>query len=236
MVSQLLFGETFEIMGTKGSWSYIRSHFDDYEGWITTKMIAPLREDELNEYKSAKKVYVKEPVWRIMEMEAHLPVFYLAGGSTLLEQDGQLIFGSSTLGLDSNAALHRQEDKADIIGTALKFLNTPYLWGGRTVFGIDCSGYTQIVYKMNGMVLPRDASQQAELGKTIQSVEETHPGDLAFFENDKGSITHTGIILENVRIIHSSGKVHIDKIDKQGIYNVEKQEYSHKLAKIKRFF
>lgn len=235
MVSQLLFGETVEVQKTKGSWSFIRTHFDDYSGWITTKMLTPLSEEQLKKYQSDQKVYLKEAACRVLVNEISLPVTYLAGGSTLLERDNQLILGDHVLGLDHNAVLHRQGDKVDIVGTALKFLNSPYLWGGRTAFGIDCSGFTQVVFKMNGLVLPRDAHQQAALGKIVHAVNEAHPGDLAFFENDKGRITHTGIILENSGIIHSSGKVHIDRIDEQGIFNVERQEYSHKLTRIKRF-
>ena len=235
MVSQLLFGETVEILGTKGSWSHVRTHFDNYKGWVTSKMLTQISEEDLNAYQAAQKVYLNEPVCKVSVADANLPVTYMAGGSTLLEKDNRLILGDHTLGIDHAATLHRNGDKVDIIGTALKFLNTPYLWGGRTVFGIDCSGFTQLVFKMNGMVLPRDAYQQADLGTLVHSVEDAQPGDLAFFELSKGKIIHTGIILPNREIIHSSGNVHIDRVDNQGIFNVQKQEHTHKLNRIKRF-
>ena len=234
MVSQLIFGETVEILGTKDKWSHVRTHFDNYKGWVTSKMLSVLDEEEFNNYQSGSKVYLKEAVCMVSRTETRLPVSYLAGGSTLVEENNQLILGHHILGFDHEAALFRPGSEIDITGTALKFLNAPYLWGGRTIFGIDCSGFTQIVYKMNGFILPRDAHQQAELGTTVQSVGEAKPGDLAFFENEKGQITHTGIILKNAEIIHSSGKVHIDKLDQRGIFNLEANEYSHKLRIIKR--
>jgi gamma-D-glutamyl-L-lysine dipeptidyl-peptidase len=235
MVNQVLFGETVEILKTKGSWSHIRCDLDDYQGWITSKMLVQFDHESLNKYQNASKVYLKEPVCRVSLVENKLPVSYLAGGSTLLEENNQLILGNHMLGFDHGAALHRHGTEIDITGVALKFLNAPYLWGGRTIFGIDCSGFTQIVFKMNGMILPRDAHQQAAMGKTIHLVEDAKPGDLAFFDTENGRIIHTGIILENNEIIHSSGKVHIDKIDNQGILNVVTNDYSHKLRVIKRF-
>lgn len=233
MVTQLLFGETVDVLENSGSWSFIHTHFDNYKGWVTSKMLTKLSENEYDIYISSTKVYLKEVICRISAAD---PAFgmYLAGGSTLYEKDNQLITGHRTLVLDHNTKLYRLGDVVDIVETAYKFLNVPYLWGGRSALGIDCSGFTQIVFKMNGLVLPRDAYQQAEMGKTIHSVEHTKPGDLAFFENDKGRITHTGIVLENNEIIHASGKVRIDKLDQQGIFNVDFQEYSHKLSNIKR--
>ena len=137
MVSQLLFGETLEILRSKGPWSQIKAHFDDYKGWITTKMYKPLDEEGFKSYQSANKIYLKEPVCMISLTETKLSVSYLAGGSTLLEENNQVVLGNHILGLDHNAKLHRPDSKVDIMGTALRFLNTPYMWGGRTIFGID---------------------------------------------------------------------------------------------------
>jgi cell wall-associated NlpC family hydrolase len=121
-----------------------------------------------------------------------------------------------------------------IIEAALKYFNAPYLWGGRTPYGIDCSGFTQIVYKLNGIVIPRDASQQVLIGDPLTFVEEAQPGDLAFFDNEDGRITHVGIIWDRHKIIHASGKVRIDNVDHQGIFNVDTKRYTHKLRVIKR--
>ena len=119
---------------------------------------------------------------------------------------------------------------------AFKFLNTSYLWGGKSVFGIDCSGFTQMTYKFLNVPLPRDAWQQAEKGTVINFLQEAHCGDLAFFDSEAGNIIHVGILLNEHEIIHSSGKVRIDKIDTQGILNLESKQRTHKLRIIKRYF
>ena len=108
------------------------------------------------------------------------------------------------------------------------------MWGGRSFFGIDCSGFTQIAFKLNGFKLPRDASQQALIGTPLSFVEEAQAGDLAFFDNEEGKIIHVGIILEDAKIIHASGKVRVDKLDHYGIFNVDSKRYSHHLRVIKR--
>ena len=122
-----------------------------------------------------------------------------------------------------------------LIVTALFFQNAPYLWGGRTLFGIDCSGFSQIVFKLNGIKLNRDAWQQAEQGAVVDFLPEAKSGDLAFFDNAEGRIIHVGIMLGTNKIIHASGKVRVDTIDNQGIYNAEMGRYTHKLRIIKRF-
>src|SRR5690606_32644982 len=124
--------------------------------------------------------------------------------------------------------------KRFLIETALLYLNTPYLWGGKTPFGIDCSGFTQMVYKLNGYKLLRDASQQATQGEALSFIEESEPGDLAFFDNHEGIITHVGIIMEDNYIIHAHGKVRIDRLDHSGIFNYDTRSHTHRLRVIKR--
>ena len=123
--------------------------------------------------------------------------------------------------------------KEKIVENALMFLSSPYLWGGRSPLGVDCSGFSQIVYRLQGIDLPRDAYQQAKVGTTLSFVEESEPGDLAFFDNQEGVITHVGIILKDNHIIHASGKVRIDRMDQQGIFNSELGIHTHKLRLIK---
>jgi cell wall-associated NlpC family hydrolase len=125
-------------------------------------------------------------------------------------------------------------NKSNIVATAFLYLNAPYLWGGKTPFGVDCSGFTQMVYKLNGINLNRDASQQATQGEALSFIEESEPGDLAFFDNAEGEIIHVGIIMENNYIIHAHGKVRIDRLDHSGIYNAERQIHTHKLRVIKK--
>ncbi|HYO21672.1 MAG TPA: C40 family peptidase [Flavisolibacter sp.] len=116
------------------------------------------------------------------------------------------------------------------------FINTPYLWGGRSVFGIDCSGFAQQVFKLFGVKLLRDACLQAGQGAAVKSLDEAKPGDLAFFQNEKGRVTHVGIVLNDKRIVHASGKVRIDSIDADGILNSENGKRTHKMHSIRRFF
>ena len=127
-------------------------------------------------------------------------------------------------------------NKTDLVNIAYMYLHAPYLWGGRTPMGVDCSGFTQMAYRLNGISIPRDAFQQVELGTTLSFIEEAEPGDLAFFDNSEGLIIHVGMILENNHIIHASGKVRIDRIDQQGIFNKQLGEHTHKLRLIKQIF
>jgi cell wall-associated NlpC family hydrolase len=116
----------------------------------------------------------------------------------------------------------------------MKFINSPYIWGGRIPSGIDCSGFTQLVYKIHGKPIPRDSYYQAETGTEVSFIDEAKPGDLVFFDDDRGKITHVGMILSRGLVIHASGRVRIDTIDHQGIFKQEKGDYSHHLRTIRR--
>jgi len=156
-------------------------------------------------------------------------------GSTLpFYSNKSLSFGGNKYSFEGNTVLASAKRPENITLQAQLYLNSPYLWGGKSPFGIDCSGLTQIVYKMCGYQLRRDANQQAEQGETISFLEECKPGDLAFFDNEDGKIIHVGIITHGNNIIHASGKVRLDKLDHQGIFNGETKKYSHNLRLLKR--
>ena len=160
--------------------------------------------------------------------------------STKDKQILSIVLGSSLNALDllnhefEGSRTQEKFAKENLISTALLYLNTPYLWGGKTPFGIDCSGFTQMVYKLNGYALKRDASQQVDQGEALSFIEESEPGDLAFFDNTEGEITHVGIIMKDNYIIHAHGKVRIDRLDHTGLFNMQSNTHTHDLRVIKR--
>ncbi len=234
IVTQLLFGDHYKIIDTRKKWAKVRMGYDKYECWIDAKQVHMVSEEEYLEFHNYSGSHVALDLVNVLANgEDMMPIVV---GSTLPSfadgkssvQDQVYEYGGETRELNWNVT------KDKITEYAYMYLNAPYLWGGRTPFGIDCSGYSQIVYKLAGKQIPRDASQQAELGQTLSFIEEAVPGDLAFFDNEEGNIIHVGIMLEDNHIIHASGKVRVDRIDHQGIYNDELRDYSHKLRIIKR--
>lgn len=225
LVSQLLYGDCFKILEKRKFWSRIRLTFDKYEGWIDNKQLVEITEDDYIQLKDEPLKLSSDLVEFVENQNNQL--FAIPIGSSL---NGLKLLGHNH---DGNIVTGVQP-KEQIIITAFNYLNSPYLWGGKTPFGIDCSGFTQMVYKLNGYKLLRDASQQATQGTVLSFIEESEPGDLAFFDNDEGQIVHVGIILKDNYIIHSHGKVRIDRLDHSGIYNVDKNIHSHKLRVIKK--
>lgn len=235
MVSQILFGETYNIIDQNKKWHYIELDFDGYKGWIDNK-ISYLIDDQKNLWlKSVNSVIVNKPIC-IAQQQKNNDLFYILAGSNLYDLQGNTFsLFETSYHLKEQLKDSKQQKILNVIkNTAKQLLNTPYLWGGRSTFGIDCSGFVQTVFKIAGKALPRDTYQQATAGSTINSLADSLSGDVAFFENEQGKIVHTGILLSNKEIIHSSGFVHISNIDEQGIINPENKGYTHKLAAIKR--
>lgn len=225
LVSQVLYGEIFKVLEIRKQWSKIRLAFDKYEGWIDNKQYLEISEDDYKSLNNEKHKLSSDLVDFIEDENQQLypiPIGSTLNGLSLLKHkyDGDLIY--------------RKHEKPNIVQTAYTFLNAPYLWGGKTPFGIDCSGFTQMIYKLNGYKLLRDASQQATQGEALSFIEESEPGDLAFFDNNEGAIVHVGIIMKDNYIIHAHGKVRIDRLDHSGIYNIDKNKHTHKLRVIKK--
>ena len=223
-VSQLLYGECFKIIDHRKDWLKIRNQWDDYEGWICSNQCIEIPEEI---YKSNSELEVKHSANLLDYVSlTNSELFPIPLGSDLRQID--------ILKHQFEGEFTHTRDKSQLVKTAFSYLNAPYLWGGKTPFGIDCSGFSQMVYKLNGIQLKRDASQQAKQGENLSFIEESEPGDLAFFDNKEGTITHVGILLQDHRIIHAHGKVRIDPIDQTGIYNKEILNHSHKLRMIKK--
>ncbi|HQG76721.1 MAG TPA: C40 family peptidase [Bacteroidales bacterium] len=227
MLSQVLFGEKYSIIDSAGHWYKIKTCFDDYSGWIDMDHLCHSPDTDgsggnvitrsLSCFRPDGTRLVLEPGCEIYHPDFERKTFMLSGKTY-------------TAGEEFTESIIRND--LSLSDTAMRFLNSPYIWGGRIPSGIDCSGFTQLVYKLLGKAIPRDSRQQAEKGEIISFLEEAKAGDLAFFDNERGVITHVGLILAKGLIIHSSGRVKIDIIDQQGIFRQGK--YSHHLRLIKR--
>jgi gamma-D-glutamyl-L-lysine dipeptidyl-peptidase len=231
MVNQLLFGEAVKILRTKNNqWVKVRSLHDEYEGWLTSTMLIAADKDA---------VKAKHPVVTTGLLESLIigdEKMMIPAGSTLPFFEGgkgklgELEFVFNGFSRDRYA---QEPAAAWIIQMAGTWLHAPYLWGGRTILGVDCSGFVQVIYKQAGIDLPRDAWQQAQMGNPVKKLEDAQPGDLAFFDNQE-DIVHTGILLGNGEIIHASGRVRIDDITSKGIINRETGKRTARLRAIRR--
>lgn len=213
MVNQILFGESCDILEEQKYWTKIKLHYDGYEGWVDAKQLKHVSEDYIE---SRKINLITENFSSVM----------MKDGRTLLSMGSEVDFPA--------VASRRSHDlRESITLTAKEFLNIPYLWAGKSFFGVDCSGIVQLTFKIHGIKLPRDSYQQGEIGHALTFVEESQPGDLAFFQNSEGKIVHVGIMLDNQKIIHASGKVRIDSLDNVGIYNEQLKTHTHQLRFIR---
>lgn len=235
MVTQLLFGETYSITEERDEWVKITSTFDSYPCWISKKQHYSL---SVKQFKTLNSDVMSNELVQVIQSANKETIFPLTIGATLPNfKNNTVSIADINYTFEGNTINFNAANSTTINNlkqTAYLFLNAPYLWGGRSPFGIDCSGFTQLVFKLNGTKIPRDASQQVELGLTLNFVEEAEVGDLAFFDNEQGNIVHVGLVLDNQHIIHASGSVRIDKFDHYGIFHSENKKYSHSLRVIKR--
>ena len=232
MTSQVLFGETFEIIEKQKEWSRIQLTFDAYEGYVNNKQYIEISEDFYMKLKNENRIYSGEVIDFITNTKNELTTIPL-GANLPFFNNNTLKINTQTY-LYEGKVLRKKKPKTDIITTSFAYLNTPFLWGGKTPFGIDCSGFTQMVYKLCGYTLNRDAKGQAKQGEVLSFIEESEAGDLAFFDNEEGEIIHVGIILRDYKIIHVHGKVRIDSLDHSGIFNADLQKHTHKLRVIRK--
>ena len=283
MVSQLLFGDSYEVLETEGNWLKIKTSDCGYEGFLNQKYHHALTDEQYQELLHQPQSLVSDFMTLLCE-EKSQTVFPVFIGTSFPQPDEQGHFNlgdavftlpsvSSISETNSQFTIHNSQFKncqlstvncnltpdpsqlstvncqlstvnckltpdpcplTPMLGFALHFLRAPYLWGGRTPAGIDCSGFTQLIYKSIGVLIPRDASQQVELGNALDFASEAQIGDLAFFQNEEGRIVHVGMVCAPGKIIHASGQVRIDRLDDTGIFNADTGQYSHHLRIIKR--
>ncbi len=237
MISQLLFGEHMSVLDEKESWIRICNAFDSYTGWIDRKMVTEISENDYELLSHVEPVLVKNPNTQIYKTDSDYPIrvsigtvipFYDTLSQSFKINDVRYFIKRNQVRIYEKESYLRP-----LLRTAELFINTSYLWGGRSIMGIDCSGFVQSVFRLNNINLPRDASQQYNEGELI-SFDEAYPGDLVFFKNDKGRVIHVGIFKDKDKIIHCSGDVHIDTLDSKGIFNHRLQKYTHFNPEIKR--
>ncbi len=225
MVSQILYGEYFKILEERAQWSRIRVAFDNYEAWISNKQFLKIQEEHYLKLKKAKPELSADVINYITDEKGHLMPIPMGSVLNSLALFRHVYEGYSETG---------EKPKLHLIDTALLYLNSPYAWGGKSPLGIDSSGFTQMVYRLNGYKLFRDAAEQAGQGEALSFIEESEVGDLAFFDDKEGIINHVGIIMTDNYIIHADGKVRIDRLDHSGIFNTELRRHTHQLRVIKK--
>lgn len=228
MVTQILFGDSIEILDDQGKWLFIKILLDNYEGWVDKKCI-----DLIDKPSEAQYIVFKNSV-SLKNIDTGHRAIASIGGTLPSVKDNRFNLGSYEFELDdsSKILIPGSPDNLESAIEEVKYL--PYLWGGRSGFGFDCSGLAQYLCRVAGTIIPRDASEQAAEGETLSFINEVKLGDLAFFDDTEGMIHHVGMMLGNGKIIHASGTVRIDSIDQQGIFNEKIGAYSHKLRIMKR--
>ncbi|MGK7395366.1 MAG: NlpC/P60 family protein [Candidatus Cyclobacteriaceae bacterium M3_2C_046] len=234
MISQLLFGEHYQVLEISEDkrWLKIQNYFDQYEGWIHVTQHYPITTEYFDQINVSDYKICLDITTQILFKKHFINILI---GSVLPISTNELFKMEEQLAFNGEAKSLGQRRGFEFLKTmALRYRNTPYLWGGRSPFGIDCSGFTQMVFRLGGYQLKRDSRQQLKQGEVISDFSKTLPGDLAFFENVVSQSFHVGILLDEQQVIHASGKVRVDKISAEGIINNETEQLTHRLTDIRR--
>ncbi|MFC4094834.1 C40 family peptidase [Euzebyella saccharophila] len=226
MVTQLLYGDHFKVLEERKYYSRIRVAHDNCEGWVQKQQFTYIEEETYSKIENEEELKHSCELVSFIETQDSILLPILLGSA--IAQSPML---SHTF---DGGYFNGRRKKQSLVQTALLYLNAPFLYGGKSPFGIDASAFSQMVYKINGHQLLRSAAEQATQGQALSFIEESEAGDLAFFDNSDGEIVHVGIIMDNNYIIHVDGKVRIDRLDHTGIFNTETSRYSYQLRVIKQ--
>ena len=226
MLTQLLYGDHFKILENRKYWSKIRIAFDQTEGWIQKNQFREIEAEQIKSIEKSKDRRFASDLVSFASGDNKLLIPVLMGSAI---SNAKLLSHSF-----EGSSLNGNASKDELVTTAMHYLHAPFLWGGKTPFGIDDSGLSQMVYRIHGYNLPRKAADQAMEGESLSFIEESEPGDLAFFDDKEGNINHVGIIMKDNYIIHSHAEVRIDRLDHTGIFNAEERKYTHSLRVIKK--
>lgn len=235
MASQLLFGEIFEILDNRPGWLFIRNEYDGYEGWINRRGTGLLNQEELQKYRAWSSCVQSQAFLSLQRASGEERMLVPAGSVLYVDQKIPLkVYCGESYRMEKPCRQGPGDLTERILKAGRQFLNIPYLWGGKSTFGTDCSGLVQTVMKILGIPIGRDTADQVTQGTPLNILPEARTGDLVFFDNEEGEIVHVGLLMEPGQVLHASGQVRIDPIDHQGIYNRELKRYTHKLRVIKR--
>jgi len=235
MTTQLLFGEIFEILEVSPRWMLVRNEYDGYEGWINRNGIGLLDDAALKRYRSYLYCISHQPFLGLQRASGEERMLVPAGSVLYYEKEHPIrVHCGESYRMEKPCQEPGGDLALRILKTGRQFLNIPYLWGGKSTFGTDCSGLVQTIMKIIGIPIGRDTSVQVTQGIALNMLPEARTGDLVFFDNEEGEIVHVGLLMEEGLVLHASGQVRIDPIDHQGIYSRELKRYTHKLRVIKR--
>ncbi|HRI78577.1 MAG TPA: C40 family peptidase [Cyclobacteriaceae bacterium] len=233
-ITQLLFGDHYEVINFSPDrkWAHITIYSDQTEGWLDIRqhhVISKEYFEQINatDYKITTEIaspvlYKKSPLTIVMG--SVVPI----SNSELFKIEEQFAFNGES------KSLGQRRDADFVKSVAKKYLQAPFLAGGKSPFGIDDTGLVQMIFRIAGYSLPRNIRQQLQAGKKVKSFEDSSTGDLAFFSEKGKEVSHVGLIIDGDKVIHASGYVRMDPITDEGILNPETKIYSHLFHSIRR--
>jgi hypothetical protein len=234
IINQLLFGETFEVIEQQGILAQVRSAHDQYEGWIDSRQSETIGVEEFTYLADHNHAVIQDLAAVVIRGGIEFPV--VKGGTLPQDEHGRFSINADEYIFRGTSLQPPQGplESSHLMTIARSYLNCPYFWGGRSPFGIDCSGFVQTVFKCLGIKLKRDACQQVHQGKEITHLSDAKTGDLAFFTSIAKGVPHVGIVWPQGQIIHAAARVRIDQLDATGIYSNAEEKYTHRFTWIRR--